>query len=217
MLCSCWAAKGGVGTTVVAVSLAASWAAQSPGGAVLVDLAGDAPAALGVPEPTGPGLAEWLKAGDDVPADAIARLEVEAGPGLTLIPRGSGPLDHPERAEGLAAWLAADSRPVVVDCGVLPGPATATVLAGSATHSLLVTRACYLALRRIVAIPTRPSGVILVREPGRALGRAEVEQVVGAPVRAEISVEPAVARAVDAGMLATRLPRALARALRGAA
>ena len=217
MFCSCWAAKGGVGTTVVAVSLAASWAAQSPDGALLIDAGGDAPAALGIPEPTGPGLADWLKAGDDVPTDALSRLEVEAGPGLRLVPRGSGPLDDGERAEQLAAWLADDGRPVVVDCGVLPGPAAATELAGRATHSLLVTRACYLALRRVVTVPIRPSGVVLLTEPGRALGRTEVEQVVGAPVRAEISVEPAVARAVDAGVLVSRLPRTLARALRGAA
>jgi len=217
VLCSCWAAKGGVGTTVVSVSLAVLWAAQSPEGALLIDLAGDAPAALGVPEPDGPGVADWLKAGDDVLPEAVGRLEVEVAPGLGLIPRGSGSLEFGERAEVLAGWLAEDGRPVVADCGVLPGPAAATVLAGSANHSLLVTRACYLALRRVVAIPTQPSGVVLVSEPGRALGRAEVEQVVGAPVRAQISVEPAVARAVDAGVLASRLPRALARALRGAA
>jgi hypothetical protein len=36
-------------------------------------------------------------------------------------------------------------------------------------------------------------------------------------VRAEVDVEPAVARAVDAGLLAVRLPRALAHGLRHAA
>ena len=80
-----------------------------------------------------------------------------------------------------------------------------------------MTRACYLALRRAADPPLRPSGVVLVTEPGRALDRTDVEQVVGAPVRAEVAVDPAVARAVDAGLLASRLPRGLERALRRAA
>jgi hypothetical protein len=57
--------------------------------------------------------------------------------------------------------------------------------------------------------------VVLVTEPGRALVRGDVENVVGAPVRAEVAVDPAIARAVDAGMLAARMPRLLERALRG--
>jgi hypothetical protein len=44
-----------------------------------------------------------------------------------------------------------------------------------------------------------------------------VEDCVGAPVVAEVSVDPQVARAVDAGLLATRLPRGLARELDRAA
>lgn len=51
-------------------------------------------------------------------------------------------------------------------------------------------------------------------EPGRALDRTDVETVVGAPVQAEVPLDPAVARAVDAGLLASRLPRGLERALR---
>ena len=47
--------------------------------------------------------------------------------------------------------------------------------------------------------------------------RALVEDYLGAPVVAEVGVEPAVARAVDAGLLATRLPRSLERALGRAA
>ena len=59
--------------------------------------------------------------------------------------------------------------------------------------------------------------MILVSEPGRALGAGDVEDVLGVPVRAEVAVEPSVARAVDAGLLTTRLPRSLERALRRAA
>jgi hypothetical protein len=59
----------------------------------------------------------------------------------------------------------------------------------------------------------RPSGVVLLAEPGRALTRADVAEVVGVPVVAEVALDPAVARAVDAGLLPVRLPRGLARAL----
>jgi hypothetical protein len=58
---------------------------------------------------------------------------------------------------------------------------------------------------------------VLLAEPGRALDATDVESVIGAPVVAQVSVDPAVARAVDAGLLASRLPRGLERALRGAA
>ncbi len=41
--------------------------------------------------------------------------------------------------------------------------------------------------------------------------------MLGIPVRAEIAYEEAIARAVDAGLLGTRIPRTLERALREAA
>ncbi|MBK9180240.1 MAG: hypothetical protein IPM45_11890 [Acidimicrobiales bacterium] len=232
MLVACWSAKGGSGTTVVAASLAVLLARSSETGALFVDLAGDAPAVLGLPEPSGAGLADWFAAGSEVPVDGLRRLEVPAAERLRLLPRGVGALGDGEaavvgalscgpaaagdRAEVLAALLATDGRAVVADCGSGPVGAALTVVA-AATHSLLVTRPCYLSLRRAVAAPLRPSGVVLVREPGRALGRADVEEVLGVPVRAEVLVDPAVARAVDAGLLASRLPRTLERSLRHAA
>jgi hypothetical protein len=42
---------------------------------------------------------------------------------------------------------------------------------------------------------------------------ADVEAVVGSPVRMRIPLDPAIARAVDAGLLARRAPRALLRAV----
>lgn len=225
MYTACWSTKGGAGTTVVAVSLGLLLSSRHPDDAVLlVDLGGDVPAVLGLPEPTGPGLSDWLAAGHGVPADGLARLEVEVRPAVSLLPRGSGELIAPERAEVLAGLLGAESRHVVVDCGQLerPGPGgganeVARVLAAGATRSLLVTRPCYLALRRFLGVPLRPSGVVMVREAGRSLTALDVEDVVGAPVVADIAVDPAVARAVDAGLLAHRVPRNLARALRAAA
>jgi len=215
MLVACWSSKGGVGTTVVAATLAMLLARRHPAGAVLADLAGDAPAALGLADPDGPGLADWLAAGPDVPPDALHRLERPVGDGLGLLPRGAGPLPA-ARADVLGRLLAADGRAVVVDCGTDPSGAALEVTS-TATRSILITRACFLALRRAVTLPLRPSEVVLLTEPGRALSRFDVERAVGAPVVAEVAVDPQVARAVDAGLLATRLPRGLARDLADAA
>jgi len=215
MLVACWSSKGGAGTTVVATTMALLYARRSERGALLVDLAGDVPAALGVPEPDGPGVAGWLDAGAEVPPDALARLESAGGAGLALLARGLGALD-PARGDVLATLLAADARPVVVDCGTDPHGVALTVAAG-ATRSILVTRPCFLSLRRALTLPLRPSEVVLLTEPGRSLTRHDVEDCLGAPVTAEVAVDPLVARAVDAGLLATRLPRALAKELGRAA
>jgi MinD-like ATPase involved in chromosome partitioning or flagellar assembly len=216
MLVACWSAKGGAGTTVVAASLALLLARRNPGGALFADLAGDAPAVLGLPEPTSPGLAGWLAAGRDVPADALGRLEVTTvETRLRLLPRGDGPLAA-ERADVLGQLLATDPRPVVADCGSGLVGAPLAIAAG-ATRSILVTRPCFLALRRALTAPLQPSEVVLLTEPGRSLTRLDVEDCVGAPVVAEVAVDPAVARAVDAGLLATRLPRSFARDLSRAA
>ena len=212
MLVACWSVKGGSGTTVVTAALGLALASHGPG-ALLVDLAGDLPAALGIPEPDGPGLADWLNAGPEVPADALGRLETEVGPGLALLPAGAIIPRAPARAEELAALLASDTRVVVADCGSSPGE-TALALAAGAGLSLLVLRPCYLALRRALGAPLEASGVVLVGEPQRALQRADVEDVLGLTVRAAVPWRPAVATAVDAGLLGRRLPAPLERALR---
>lgn len=216
MLVACWSAKGGSGTTVVAVALATLLARSAPSGALLVDLAGDVPAVLGQPEPTGPGLIEWLDAGDHAPADALARLEVEGPSGLRVLPAGGGgggTAVGAGRGDVLAAVLGADRRPVVVDCGCGPVGAGLAV-AASSSLALLVLRPCYLSLRRALAAPMKASGVVLIDEPGRALGRHDVEEVLGIPVRAIVNLDPAVARAVDAGVFPSRVPRSFERALR---
>jgi hypothetical protein len=168
-------------------------------------------------------VAEWLEVGDDVPADGLARIEHVLLPGLALVTRGAGPLANVARAEVLAAVLAAERRTVVVDCGRIAGPdagdegEVGRVLASGATHSLLVVRPCYLALRRATAMSLRPSGVVVVNERGRALEPSDVEDILGVPVVAVVEHDVAVGRAVDAGLLGARLPSALRRALRWAA
>lgn len=223
MVIACWSPKGGTGTTVVAVALALALAAEAEAGAsvLLADLDGDVPALLGLPDPGGPGLADWLAADSDVPGDALARLEVDAGAGLRLLPAGPGlaasaiAATPPGRGAALAGALSADSRTVVADCGLARSGAGMAV-AEAAAHSILVLRPCYLALQRALAVPRRPTGVVLVSEATRSLGPGDVEEVVRAPILAVVRHEPAVARAVDAGLLARRLPRQLGTAARRA-
>jgi MinD-like ATPase involved in chromosome partitioning or flagellar assembly len=212
VLIACWSSKGGSGTTVVTASLSLVLAAASPRGAVFADLCGDGPAVLGIGEPEGPGLADWLAAGDDVPDDAITRLEVDVVPGLKLLPRGSLPLDA-ARAVALGEALSADVRPVVVDCGTLADDAARRVCEGAAV-SLLVVRPCFLALRRAANMAVRPTGIVYLDEPGRALGARDVEDVLGVAIKARVDWLPEIARIVDAGLLARRLPKRMARALR---
>lgn len=208
MAVACWSAKGGSGTTVVAAALALLLARSSSTGAVLVDLGGDAPNVLGMAPPTTPGVRDWLAA-PDVEAAALDRLLLDAGGGLRVLPvgTGSGPTDR------LAAALA-DRPDVVVDCGP-SGCGLGLALAAALPVSLLVVRPCYLGLRRALDSLVRPTGVVVVDEPGHALTGADISAAVSAPVVARVPWDPLVGRAVDGGTLATRLPRGLARSLRG--
>lgn len=240
-----WSVKGGSGVSVTAAAIALS-VARRGNEALLVDMAGDQPAVLGLADGDRPGLAEWLAAGDEVPADGLARMEVDVAPGLRLLPRGQATFTRGGRAQLLASLLAGEARVVVVDCGLITtgggtqvpvdplevpaagraswdgselvaGSSPAAEVVAAASDSLMVLRPCYLSLRRALVSPMRPTGLVILTEPGRPLGAHDVEEVLGLPVAAEVPVEAATARAVDAGILASRLPRGLARAVRDAA
>jgi len=207
--------KGGVGTSVVAASLALVLANDGVEPVTLVDLGGDQSALLGLPATPPQGVAHFLDSQADV--DAFERIAVPVANRLQLITRGpgAGPLPSSSSARLLSA-LTAMRGDVVVDCGSWGDP-LALDIASAASHSLLVMRCCYLALRKAAACTTKPSTIVLVTEEGRALGSREVEDVLGVPVSAQIPWEPRIARAVDAGLLVSRLPRALERAIRNAA
>ena len=72
---------------------------------------------------------------------------------------------------------------------------------------VLVTTCCYLALRRAPVIDFRPDGVAVVVEPNRAITTKDVANVLGQMVVAEFQWDPAVARAIDGGLLLARMPR----------
>ncbi len=204
MLTVCFSPKGGQGCTTVTAALA-----LARRGSRLIDTTGDLPAVLGLPEASGPGICDLLAGDQTLELAAIERLAANPSP-TPLVNAGSTPSAAvPEhRWAELAATLTADGRAWFLDAGTNPAAASVT-----ADRRLLVVRNCYLALRRAVAHPVRPDGVVLVTEPGRALNAADVEAVLTAPVLAEIAIDPAVARTIDAGLLAARLPRALARSL----
>ena len=225
-----WSSKGGSGTTVVAAALAARLARRSAehgsigrevnDHVVLVDLIDDAPSVLGLPEPSDPGVVDWLATVDAVPVEALARLIRPAAAGLSLMARGRSEAPRLERVPILVDGLRAMDRPAVIDVGVIGassnGPLIDTCrrsIVEECDRSLLVTRPCFLSLRRAVASGIRPDGVVLLDEPGRALGRTDVADVIGAPIVAVVPVEPAIARTVDAGLLGARPPAELLRAL----
>lgn len=208
MLIAYWAAKGGSGTSVLAASHALVQAERRP--VLVVDLAGDLPDVFGVGRPDA-GVAEWIAAGESVPSDALDRIARPVAAGISLIARGDGPTDSP-RVAVLARLLHRDPRTVIVDAGSQPSTARHTITQ-AADRSILVTRACYLAVRHQLRCGLAPTEIAVIREPHRSLRDDDVATAIGAPVRASIDFDPRVARAVDAGLLCSRLPRGLRRAL----
>jgi MinD-like ATPase involved in chromosome partitioning or flagellar assembly len=213
-----WSVKGGAGVSVVSAALAAVLGRRR-GGSLLVDLAGDQPAVVGLPEPSGPGVRDWLALPDGSPA-SLDRLVVEVSPSVRLLPSGSpGPVPD-GRADALVDALRARTGAVVVDGGNVHGSgdgAALTSALAAAGVSLFVTRPCYLSLRRAVRSGVQADGVVLVADAGRSLDRRDVADVLGVPVLAVVQVDPVVARTVDAGLLVSRLPRVLERSLRAVA
>lgn len=219
----CWSAKGGAGTTVVAACLALESATPS----VLIDVDGDLPIALGVPEPGGQGLSDWFAS--DAPPSAVLDLAIDLDDTTRLVPRGPTTISPKAPRWGeLGRWLADSDVHFVADVGLgdppealLHQPADVTANRHDATarrvRGLLVTRRCYVALMHARQLRARPDGVILIDEPGRGIGLAEIESSAGARVLAKIPFDPAIARAVDSGLLASRLPGTIRKLLERAA
>ena len=107
----------------------------------------------------------------------------------------------------LAAELDADeSTAVVVDGGACGSDvAVATTRPGEAVLGVL-RGPCYLGLQTLGRLDTTGwAGLLLVREPGRALDRRDVEDIGGIPVLAAVEVSPVVARVLDSGLALGRL------------
>lgn len=205
-----YSVKGGSGTSVTAAALASIIGRTLVSGARLLDLDGDARPLLGLAESDhGRTVWDYLHTGDLRDIDSAVSI---AAPGLGLLD-GGGPIGCEQRA--LDVLLAQfdhtedDLGPVVIDAGTID-PHRLDLDARSRRHlldstaSVLVLRPCYLALRRALTFGHRPDAVVLIEEPGRALGQSDVRNVLGVSAVVSIPWDASIARAVDAGMIATR-------------
>lgn len=179
--------KHGTGVTTTAAMTALTLATTGP--TVLIDLADDQYAALGLSDPQGHqavAVTEHLRLIDasNVSPDEQARIVTDTAESGDHMVIDAGDADHPIH-------------------DLLPDN----------TRRIWVLRPCYLALRRAMACTRRPDSIIVVREPQRALNTLDIEAAVGIPVATMIDLNPAIARMVDAGLLAARVPRSAAHAL----
>jgi len=193
---------------VVAAGAAILSAKRAP--TLLVDLAGGVDAVLGVGLPEA-GLVEWFESPEASP-DALARLETVVSDNLSVLSVGGGDVGRvghgllDQQVEILARVLEFDKRLVVVDLG--RGVVPYRPILARASQSILVVRACYLALSGVES-GVLPDVAVVVREPARVLTTADIERALECPVVATLPWDPAVARSVDAGLLLRRVPHSL--------
>lgn len=218
MFWSFCSAKGGVGTSVVTAAIARQLARNAS--VLMVDLVDDQPDLLGLDRSGRPGLRDWLTAEEEIGHEALLGLTEHVVDGLHLL--RSGAIHElstvlAARAVDVVASTSDAFDLVIADLGVVSGSSfdPATVLAAASDRTSLVVRACYLALKRAGRLSIAFDDLIEVVEGGRALRTVDIEGVFAQPVVARVPVDPAIARAVDAGLLSVRIPRSLRRALNG--
>ena len=197
--------KGGTGTSVVAASLAIVSSTSSP--TLLVDLAGDQAAILGLPQPP-TGLSDWANGMTYREFDEIINL---CHDNLYLAPTGTFDFEtlNANAWDKLLRALSlkhSEGCNIIVDLGRADIPIALRKIVDTC---YLVTRPCYLALRRAVDLETAFSGVIVVNEPDRVLTSRDVESVLKLKCVAEIPFTSEISRRVDSGLLKSRLPMVL--------
>jgi hypothetical protein len=106
------------------------------------------------------------------------------------------------------------TAPIVVHDAGTAHDLTDTPLPEPDVPRYLVTRPCFLALRRAINHPVPPTGVILIHEPGRVISADDIESILHRPIVATIPYTQAIARAVDAALLPAHLPAVVQRSLR---
>ena len=189
MLVACWSAKGGVGTTVVAASLALLLARRAARASCSPISPATARPSSACPSPTAPASpAGWRPATTCPPTRSRGsrsrRLRAwrsclgARGRSLPGRARGAGRAARPWAATGRGRLRCDDRagrggrrgrrRPAVA-------PGHPALLPGAAPGH---------------GIPLRPSEVVLVREPGRALSRHDVERPSALPVRGRDRCRP---------------------------
>lgn len=107
----------------------------------------------------------------------------------------------------LGARLVAASHPRLFGDLAVEEVTVGTTTDSPSDLTLMVVRGPdFLSLRSASVSGLAADGVVLVREPWRALRPADVTSVLGAPVVAEIDHSESVARAIDAGLILSRGP-----------
>ncbi|MCB1026228.1 MAG: hypothetical protein KDB24_00510 [Microthrixaceae bacterium] len=219
---SLWGPKGGQGVSTTVAALApAQLRRHDCSNVAIVDLTGDQPLLLGVPAQHGVGVLDWLSS--DAPASALHRTMLPVRDSIGVVPLGGRDVTGSwtvEREAGLWRAVRSLADVVLVDAGV-PAPRVGggpverlrRSAVEASTTNVVVTRACYLALRRFRGLGLTCDASVFVQEAQRALARSDVAETLGAEVIATVDVDPAVARAVDSGMLGARPPRRLDRAM----
>ena len=217
-----WSPKGGSGTSTVAAGTAIRLATEGEDReVVLVDLAGDQPALLGLTTTDvldTPGISDWVES--KARRDVLDRLIEKVAPDLGLVrlgtrsPIGIGTTPTGTRGRRLITAIKALARPdrvVVVDAGLdlhqyrahIPGV------------PVCVVRPCYLALSRGQRVPGPYERVVVIQEPQRALRARDVAASLGAREVETVAWDPRVGRSVDAGTIVAMLPPPLRRGLDG--
>ena len=207
-----WSVKGGSGTSTVSASVAIRLA-DNDREVVLVDLAGDQPALLGViadGNADTAGISDWMVS--DMDCGSLDALAEELVPGLRLLRQGTRsvadlgdtPADDSRRRRLITAVeaLAHPDRVVVVDAGLDPHEHRSAVPA----VPVCIIRNCYLALRRAQCLPGPYDRIVVVEEPQRALSVRNVADALGADKIESIAWDQQIARAVDAGTIVSMLP-----------
>lgn len=191
--------KGGNCTTVTAAALAVV-SAQRGVNTLLIDLCGDVPAVLGVTEPTSPGVNDWLGETRSSDPESLVMSGTPVTGGLVVVHRGARFVEGQPRWDDLASAIISLPHTVIIDAGTGYFP---DQLRAAVDDVVLVTKPCYLSLRRATQIPS-PTKLFVINEEGRALSATDVAHVVGLPVAATIPHNPTISRAVDAGLLLER-------------
>lgn len=218
MIIGFWSAKGGSGVSVFAAACAIVASRRSR--VTLVDCAGDQPRLFGVADPE-LGVRDWL-AIDTGSAESLARIAVEATPGITLLGAGTDTLSadtlsadirsaDADAGARLATALRAHDGLVIIDLGRAEGPVLHGL--GRALDVLvLVMRPCYLAFNRALGHPlTAISRGVVLNDEARPLGARDLRPILGLPLLASFEPCPAAARAIDGGTLPFRVHESLAR------
>jgi MinD-like ATPase involved in chromosome partitioning or flagellar assembly len=197
------ATKGGQGVTTITAALGVLHA-QAGQRTLLIDTGGDLPAVLSKPEPLSVGLVDYLID----PNITVDDITVNIGDNLDIVTSGTGPITFTTYTYGLITGGLGDYDTAIIDAGTC-----ATEWNQHADRNVFVTRPCYVAVRRAIHLPRRPTEVLFMAESGRALSAHNIEVVLGVPVTATVPVDIETARIIDAGILGSRMPQKMSRVL----